>query len=546
MALRAPRRFATMIALPTAVAAGVAVSAPAFLSAPAFAGHEEKYKGSAQALTVRAGLLDNDLLNLDLPAGELLFPAGGGEKLIQLPDALNLAVAGNVLTEETGLNDLKSLVSTAAVTDLSVLSDVVTALVLKAQCTAKDLTVEGDSAVTGLAIAGAEIPIDPGPNFKIELPEIAGLSGAVYIDEHLDLVGGGQQINALRVVMKLDPAGIAPALEAIDKAVRATAEQLKTAVETMTGKSLEDLLAAPRPGTAPVAEREGASGAPTDARTDGRGAATERVQRPATGTQVAAAQADAGGTRAPAAADRTEEVATAETADATEATAAEDRAAGKTDGAALDRSAQRDASATTEGQTTRRADADETARTRVERDAKSAGTKARSSQQAQDAAPVSDSTQAARAQQAAATDRALDAERAERAAEAARAREANTTKGNADGARLSAADRAAAPTEKAAVPEALGLVGLEVIVSKVTCLGAEQPAKVVFKEAKVPKQAPKQAPEQAPEQEPKQLPKTGGNGDLARDLTVAGLGLLAVGSTAIFVSRRRRSGDLHG
>lgn len=549
MSIRAPRRFATFIALPTAVAAGVAFGAPAFFGSPALAGHEEKYKGSAQALQVRLGLLNNELLNLDLPMGQVLFPDGGDATLLELPENLASTVKLKVLSEETGLNDEKVLVSTAETANLGVLQDLVAAEVIKAQCTAKDLDVEGDSSVAGLTIAGTKVPVDPGPNFKIEIPEAletAGLSGGVFIDEQIDLEGGGKQINAIRIALKLDPAGVSEALKAVSATVRAAAQQLEGAIEQMTGKSLEDLLIAQKDGEGSLLDER--AGAAQDQK-ESRGAASERVQRPAAGAEIAASTAETGGSQAPAAA---EETAVADQAQATDEAALDQQSSAKEDGAAVDHQATeqqaQDASAeagqveVTDGQ----AESADVAQSRVERDAKAAGSETRAAEAAQNettatdsAAAGTDAAAAERAERAAATDRAIEAQQAKNAeatAKAGQAREAdraaNTGSDKADGARLSSEDRASAPTKPAVEAEALGLVGLEVIVSQVECTGAKAPA-------------PKPEVKEKPKPEPKELPETGGDSDMARNLTATGLALLTAGSAAVFVSRRRRSGGLH-
>ncbi len=71
---------------------------------------------------------------------------------------------------------------------------------------------------------------------------------------------------------------------------------------------------------------------------------------------------------------------------------------------------------------------------------------------------------------------------------------------------------------QAAIPAAdsiAGALGVDIIVSQVTCEGEPGVASV------------------------DELPGTGGNGDAVRNVAATGLGLLLIGGTAVYVTRRR-------
>jgi hypothetical protein len=101
--------------------------------------------------------------------------------------------------------------------------------------------------------------------------------------------------------------------------------------------------------------------------------------------------------------------------------------------------------------------------------------------------------------------------------QAAVARE--TAPEKSDGSELTARQPAAALPAAAAATGA-GLLGVDVVVSQVSCAGAQ----IV----------------QAAAARPPALPHTGANGHLTRDLGVAGLGLILSGASAVGLVRRRR------
>lgn len=500
MSLRAPRRIATCLAVPTALAAAVILVPPTAQGAPAK--HEEKYKGSALAVSAKVGLAGQTLLDEILPS-LVTFPEGGVDTLLEVP--VEGVVDLKVVNASSGLED-DTLVSNASVAALDVAAGLVTADVLTADCTAKDLNVEGDSLVAGLALAGMKIPVDAGPNFEVEIPDAlsALIKGGITIDEQTESEDGELRVRALHINLVVAPDAIPAALASVSEAVRAAAETIKGAVEAATGMSLEELL--------------GQTEAEPDAKPEAGKA--ERATAPKVGAQAAERQqlrADAAAPQAPAAATATEESTTAtETSDA----AAPAASSGKSDDAAIDReaaAAQDDAQSDTEA-------TDENTGKALDARAEQAAAEADAAQPDTTQADTTQADAAAQAQatRAEATDAALAAEQAKAAEQAQQreaAREASTSKNKADGAALAAPDRAAAPAIDDSI---VGALGIDVVISQVTCKGAEAPVVVA--------EEPKEKPE---------LPKAGGNGVLSRDLAVAGLGLLAVGSAAVFVTRRR-------
>src|SRR5258708_7757003 len=83
-------------------------------------------------------------------------------------------------------------------------------------------------------------PVDPGPNFKGEIPDAlkALLSGGIYIDEQKDLPDGGKQIRALHVHLVVAPSALQTLLNSTIAEVRAAAERLTATVESLTGETL--------------------------------------------------------------------------------------------------------------------------------------------------------------------------------------------------------------------------------------------------------------------------------------------------------------------
>src|SRR4051812_38629882 len=166
MSLRAPRRLAALIAAPTLVAAGAMIAAP-IAGAADSAKSDPTYKGSALALSAKVQLAGSTLLDEVLP--ELVtYPPGSKKTLLELPDELSQLVTLKVLNASSEVSN-GVLNSNAHTAGLGVLGDVVTAKVLNADCSANQGDVTGDSQVAGLTLAGTKVPVDPGPNLKIEI-----------------------------------------------------------------------------------------------------------------------------------------------------------------------------------------------------------------------------------------------------------------------------------------------------------------------------------------------------------------------------------------
>lgn len=541
MSLRAPRRLVAAAAVP-ALVAGVALAAPA---AAAPAAEDPKYKGSAFALQTRVDIGEENIVDLMLP-DVVTFPSGGDKNLIELPKELSDVVTLKVLNASAKVRDGK-LVANSSTAGLSVLKGVLSARVLNSDCVADRLKVSGDSQVAGLELMGTKIPVDPGPNFRIDVPEALGavVAGGITIDEQNKLPGGGLQVRALHVELIIAPDLLASALKSASARVRAAAEQVVGAVESFTGQSLDSLLAQKN---GPKARGGGAQAERSDraAPATARPSKVERVEK-ATGTR---GQVDAErSARAAAVATKQSSVAAEQTsaeraATAENTTTTSEQHSAKADEAAVSRQAAADQAAAEEAEA-------QLAR-RAERGAKPSSVDAAGPQQqapdaaaaarAQDApaqggapadadsASQAQATEAAQAevdpdaqQRAARTDRTPVAKRtaeAKTAEQAQTARPARTSSAKSDGAQLRTVDRTQA---RPAAPEpdeddVQGLIAIEVIVSEVNCVGAR---------LAVQQDPPKRA-----------LPKTGG-GDLAQDIAVTGLGLLLAGSAAAFVTRRR-------
>lgn len=524
MSLRAPRRFVAAAAVP-ALLAGVAVAAPAN-AAPA--ADEPKYKGAAFALQARVALGGETLLDLMLP-DVVTFPTGGDKNLLGLPGELKDVATLKVLNASAGIKDQK-FAANASTAGLNLLGNLVGAAVLNSDCTADRLKLAGDSQVVGLELLGTKIPVDPGPNFRIDIPKEleALLKGSIVIDEQNKLDGGGIQVRALHINLVIAPDALGAALKSALASVRQVAQQLTATVEAATGQTLDELLTKTTKTVAP----QGGAQADRSVRSKTVATKTAKVAK-ADKAEVTASSRKAA---APKAATSTEEASVAGEHARTE-TAAENTGVSKADEAAVARQSAADQAA-----------AERQLSDRAERGAKPAEAQsATSEQQAAEAAAAAraegstaqgrtdtvqapatqaDATQAERADHA---DQAIAAEQATRteqkavAAQTAENDRAQRTAANkGDGAVLRATERTEA---RVAAPAADddddidGLVGVDVIVSETNCVGAR------FAKAQPPKRV---------------LPKTGG-GDMAQDMAVTGLGLLLAGSAAAFVTRRRRN-----
>jgi hypothetical protein len=488
MSLRAPRRIAALLAVPALLGTGVAVAAPGADAATS----DPTYKGSALALSVKVGLAGSSVLDEVLP--ELVtYPPGAKKTLIELPAELAELVSLKVLNASSDVSDGK-LASNAHTTSLGVLGEVITAKVLNADCSANQGDVEGDSQVAGLTLAGSKVPVDPGPNVKIEIPDAlaALVKGSIVIDEQTETKDGGIQIRALHINLVVAPTAVDDALNSVIRTVRETAQQLKVVIEEVTGKSLDELV-----GAVDKAEKQ-------------KRAQAKKGAQSADQAEVRASAAKQASAQAPA-----EAAAPAQPAAPAEA-AAPATETEKSDGADLDSEAAAD----------EQTEADQQADTE-------AAVAAESEEAAQDAA----SEEAAQApEDAAAAERA---ERAEKGTKAEQAAEATAPQSTDPAVASQGAPAAPAPAPakpkaegsdvpvldkvQSAIPAAdsiAGALGVDIIVSQVTCEGA--PGVVQTAE----------------------LPGTGGNGNAARDIAVTGLGLLVAGGAAVVVTRRRRSHTL--
>ncbi len=490
MSVRAPRRIAALIAVPTALAAGVVLASPA-QGAPKDS--EPTYKGSALALRAQVGLAGSSVLD-EILTELVTFPSGGKKALIELPEELKDVVGLKVLSVLSDVKDGK-LESNAHTAGLNVLAGLVTARVINADCTADGGTVAGDSQIADLALAGTKSPVDAGPNTKIEIPaEFASfLSGGITIDEQTETDGGGLRVRALHINLVVAPAALEDALKAVSAAVRAAAEQVKVALEAATGKSLDSILGL----------------------TDAKPAkpATQK-SRGANATDRAELRAEAAAPKAAAPKAATESTGSTETTGTIDAAApgaeAQAAEAQKSDGAEVDRKAVAGADATETDEAAVEAAEDAAAAQRAEQAEKGARAGESDAAAAQEQAERAAASDAAIAEQQAAT--------AEVTQQRESARAESTSKNKS--ADLKAPDRAAAPTVDSDV---IGALGVDVVVSEVTCSGKD--GVVVVDEVPPPDD---------------DLPDTGANGNAARDIAVTGLGLLAAGSAAVLVTVRRR------
>lgn len=492
MTLRAPRRIAAVLAVPALLAGGVAAAAP---GAEAATG-EPTYKGSSMALSVKVNLAGSSLLDEVLP-GLVTYPPGAKTSLLELPEELSELVTLKVLNASSGVND-GVLESNAHTASLGVLGEVITARVLNADCTSNAGDTSGDSQVAGLALAGTKVPVDPGPNVKIEIPDAlaALVKGSIVIDEQVPVGDGGTQVRALHINLVVAPAAIEDALNSVIATVRETAEQLKVVVEEVTGKSLDQLVGVAKAEKAQQAEKAAkAKAAPSS-------------KKGAQNADRAEVRASAAAPAAPAAAETPAEAA---------APAAPAAGAEKTDGADVEGEALAEEQA--EAESVEEAE-EAAAAERAERAAK--GSKADQDVPAEESGSTELSGDVDASETAQSSDPAVVAEEARPAAPApapvpapAKAKE-----------KAAPSDLPLLDKVQAAIPAAdsiAGALGLDIIVSQVTCEGAPGVAEV--------KQVNR----------PEQLPGTGGNGDAVRNVAVAGLGLLLAGGTAVGLTRRRRA-----
>jgi len=345
---------------------------------------------------------------------------------------------------------------------------------------------------------------------------------------------------------------LASALRSTLPQVRALAERVTGAVETVTGQTLEQLLGKQqestggRHGALADGDVRGQASAPKAGHTQVTHAAgAAAVARPAvpaataTGSDTAAAAAGSSAA-APAGQSATANTSTAERKadDAAVARQAQDTdARGTADEQALDRRAERGAKS-----------ADPAPPPAAPEDSTASGAAV---QQSPDPAPASpqqsDEVAAGPASQPVVTEQSPGARYGSGpATEPAQPDSADVSRGDAaalshptaraaaaragdksDGSDLSLRQRAVAPLT--AVPVATagkGLLNLDVVVSQVNCAGARTV------EAAAPVKAAV-------------LPHTGANGHATRDLGVAGLGLILGGSTVIGRLRRRRGPVVH-
>ncbi|GAA0635034.1 hypothetical protein GCM10009547_43980 [Sporichthya brevicatena] len=497
MTLRAPRRIAALLAAPAFVAAGVAAAAP---GADAASTTEPTYQGSALAVSAKVGIAGSTILDEVLP-GLITYPPGATKSLLELPAELSQLVSLKVLNASSEVQDGK-LVSNASTANLGVLGDVIGAKVITADCLSDAGQNSGDSQVAGLTIAGTKVPVDPGPNVRIELPDAlaAFVKGSIVIDEQVKTADGGLQVTALHINLVVAPTALDDALNSVIASVREAAQQVKVVLEEVTGKTLDQL----------IGKVDKSAGDKKTARTPKKGA--QDADR-------AEVRASAAAPAAPQAATETE-AATEAAAPAAEAEQA--APVQKTDGAAVEETTVAEESTAAEDTTaTEDAAATEDATAAEDTDAAAAAERAeRSEKGAKAAQPAAETS----------TDPAVAPAPAEAAPVAAPAAPADVKPAdskseakNEKAGKKAGSDLAAIDTVRKAVPSAAdiaGAVGVDIVISQVTCDG--EPGKEV---AKV-----------------NQLPGTGGNGDATRDVAIAGLGLLAAGGAAVYVTRRRGRG----
>ncbi|HEX3826901.1 MAG TPA: hypothetical protein VHV82_06475 [Sporichthyaceae bacterium] len=551
MPLRAPRRTAALIAASAVISAGVFAAAPVAGAADA---PVPAYRGSALALAVKVDLGGTTILDTVLPGG-VKFPVGGTGELMRLPNELSNVATLQVLDESSKITKDNTLQSNALAASLSVLQGLVGAQLLNADCSADGSQVAGDSQVRGLTLAGTKIPVELGkPNFAAEIPaELAKLvQGGIYVNEQSHSDDGVLQIRALHLRLSVAPDALTSALRSTVPQVRALAERVTGAVETVTGKTLEQLLGKQQAITggghgasADADVRRQASALKARPAQDAHATGAAAVARPAvpaaTATRSETAAAAAGSSAAaPAQRSTTANTSTAERKadDAAVARQAQDTdTAETTDEQALDQRAERGAQA---------ADPAPQPATPADSTASAAAV-----QQSPDQVPASpqqaDEAAAAPASQPVVTEQSpgarygsgpatapakpdsADVSRGDQTALSRQAAQAAAARADdkSDGSELSVRQRAAAPT--AAVPAATagkGLVNLDIVVSQVSCAGA----RIVEAAAPV---------------KPAVLPHTGANGHATRDLGVVGLGLILAGSTVIDRLRRRRGPVAH-
>ncbi len=564
-----PCRLAVAAGVPAVLAAGLAVATPANAA-------QADYKGSSLAIKLQVGVAGSTLIDEILP-GLVSFPSGGDSSVLELPAELSEVATLKVLNAASGVKS-KVLSSNARTAQLTVLGGLVTAGVLNADCTAENLKLAGDSQVTDLAIAGTKVPIDPGPNFEIELPAALApfVTGGIFIDEQQKLPSGDLQVRALHVRLVVDPAGAAAALKAVSETVRQAAEQVTAAVEQATGETIETLAQAqrttrgaagppqPRPGRDTVepepaarAASNQAGGARAGDQQEVRAAVAQKAAQRAvqkTGqnaghdkmvrareAQAAAAEAQAGAAearaaeaqvRADEAADEAAQVAAGtQSANALPKARKADRAAVPAQTVPVE-SAESERSRPEAGTPTQNGPSDgelEAARVHAlaaQDAADAAAAEARDARRAADEAHAASYRSATEAASSTAPSTSSTASSTASTA---------TTRAATDRAAVpvTAPDVAAAAAPVAAIAEGdLGVVGLDVVVSQVTCKGREI--------AQVRAKPPVKAPERPPAV-PEALPRTGGDGNSTFGVGLAGLGLLVVGSGAVFAVRRRAS-----
>ncbi|WP_028984908.1 choice-of-anchor P family protein [Sporichthya polymorpha] len=506
MTLRAPRRIAALLAAPAFVAAGVAAAAP---GADAAATTEPTYQGSALAVSAKVGIAGSTILDEVLP-GLITYPPGATQSLLELPAELSQLVTLKVLNASSEVQDGK-LVSNVSTANLGVLGDVIGAKVINADCLSDAGQNTGDSQIAGLTIAGTKVPVDPGPNVRIELPDAlaAFVQGSIVIDEQVKTDDGGLQVTALHINLVVAPTALDDALNSVIASVREAAQSVKVVLEEVTGKTLDQLIGNVDKSTGDKTGDQKAAKTPKKGAQDADRAEV-RASAAAPAAPQAATETEAG-TEAAAPAAEAEQAAPVQKTDDAEVDAAEETAVAEEATEAEDTTATEDVTATEDATVTEDTDAAAAAE-RAERSEKGA--------------------KAAKPAEETSTDPAVAPAPAEAAPVAAPAPAApadvkpTDSKSEAKGEKAgqkAGSDLAALDTVRKAVPSAAdiaGAVGVDIVVSQVTCAG--KPGKEV---AKV-----------------NQLPGTGGNGDATRDVAIAGLGLLAAGGAAVYVTRRRGRG----
>jgi LPXTG-motif cell wall-anchored protein len=174
--------------------AGVAALAAVLTAPPAVA--EQGPAGSAYALSVETTLLDAPLVRID-PRPTAAYPRGGRDSLAKVgPDAAGLVTA-NALNASAALKG-RVLASRASIAEV-VVTNVLRATVVSAECTAGPHGLTGRSSVADLRVLGQPLDVTSPGEF-----DVLGVA-KVRIGEQIRS-GGTLTVNAVHVIVD-GPAG---------------------------------------------------------------------------------------------------------------------------------------------------------------------------------------------------------------------------------------------------------------------------------------------------------------------------------------------------